>query len=288
MTETTALTQTRMLANGVEIPVLGLGTWFIDDADAAQAVRDAVEIGYRHVDTAQAYGNERGVGEGVRSAAVPREQIFVTTKLAAEVKDHDAAAAAIDESLERMGLDHLDLMLIHSPEPWADFRGGSYDEGNLAAWTALEEAQAAWKIRAIGVSNFREHDLDNLIEHGSVVPQVNQLLAHVGNTPDGLIAYCESHGILVEGYSPVAHGAILGERTVAEVAARYGASVPALCVRYLLQRGLVPLPKTADPEHMRDNAAVDFEISEEDMAALSALRFADYGEDSRFPVFSGK
>lgn len=136
----TVLKETCTLSNGVEIPRLGLGTWFIDDDKAAEAVRAAVQIGYRNIDTAQAYGNERGVGEGVRTSGVPREELFVSTKLAAEIKDYDQALAAIDGSLEKLGLDHVDLMLIHSPQPWNDFRGGDYAQGNRAAWRAMEKA----------------------------------------------------------------------------------------------------------------------------------------------------
>jgi hypothetical protein len=139
----TILNETYTLSNGVEIPQLGLGTWFIDDDKAADAVRQAISIGYRNIDTAQAYGNERGVGEGVRTSGVARDELFVSTKLAAEVKDYEGAVAAIDESLEKLGLEYVDLMLIHAPQPWEDFRGGDYSEGNLAAWRALEEAHRA-------------------------------------------------------------------------------------------------------------------------------------------------
>lgn len=179
------LDETYTLSNGVEIPKLGLGTWFIDDALAAEAVRSAISIGYRNIDTAQAYGNERGVGEGVRTSGVARDELFVSTKLAAEIKDHDAAIAAIDESLAKLDIGYIDLMLIHSPQPWDDFRGGDYAEGNLQAWRALEEAHQAGKIRAIGVSNFLEPDLENILQHGTVAPHANQVLAHAGNTPKG-------------------------------------------------------------------------------------------------------
>ncbi|MCM1943302.1 aldo/keto reductase [Streptomyces sp. G3] len=284
----TVLQETYTLSNGVEIPKLGLGTWFIDDDKAAEAVRAAVQIGYRNIDTAQAYGNERGVGEGVRTSGVPREELFVSTKLAAEIKDYDQALAAIDGSLEKLSLDHIDLMLIHSPQPWDDFRGGDYAQGNRAAWLALEEAHQAGKIRAIGVSNFQQHDLENILQDASVVPHVNQLLVHAGNTPAELLAYCESRQILVEAYSPIAHGAILKNADVQALAEKYGVSVPQLCIRYTLQLGTVSLPKTANPEHMRSNADVGFEISGTDMDALRGLRDVDYGDHSAFPVFSGK
>lgn len=282
------LDETYTLSNGVEIPKLGLGTWFIDDDKAAEAVRAAIEVGYRNIDTAQAYGNERGVGEGVRTSGVDRGDLFVSTKLAAEVKDYDGAVASIEGSLETMGLDYVDLMLIHSPQPWADFRGGDYSEGKREAWRALEDAHKAGKVRSIGVSNFLEADLENILGSCTVVPHVNQLLVHAGNTPSELLDYCADKGILVEAYSPIAHGEILDNEQVQEMAARYGVSVPQLCIRYTIQLGTVSLPKTANPEHMRANTEVDFEISDEDMAALRDLHARDYGDSSAFPVYSGK
>ena len=282
------LKESYTLSHGVRIPKLGLGTWFIDDDKAAQAVRDAVAIGYRNIDTAQAYGNERGVGEGIRTSGHPREELFVSTKLAAEIKNYDDAVMAIDGSLATMGLDHVDLMLIHSPQPWNDFRGGDYAEGNREAWRALEDAHRAGKIRAIGVSNFQQQDLENILGSCTVAPHANQLLVHAGNTPAELIAYCESKGVLVEAYSPIAHGSILANPDVRAIAEKYRATVPQLCIRYTLQLGTVSLPKTANPEHMRSNAEVDFAISDEDMDALRGLRARDYGEHSAFPVYSGK
>ena len=284
----TILNDTYTLANDVTIPKLGLGTWFIGDDQAADAVRAAIELGYRNIDTAQGYGNERGVGEGVRTSGVSREDLFVSTKLAAEIKDHDGAVAAIDESLAKLDIGYIDLMLIHAPQPWDDFRGGDYAEGNRQAWRALEEAHEAGKIRAIGVSNFLQTDLENILEHGTVTPHVNQLLVHAGNTPSELITYCQSKGILVEAYSPIAHGEILDNAQVQAMAQKYGVSVPQLCIRYTLQLGTVSLPKTANPDHMRSNAQADFEISEADMDVLKDLHDQDYGEHSALPVFSGK
>lgn len=283
------LNETYTLSNRVAIPKLGLGTWFIDDDKAADAVREAVKLGYRHIDTAQAYGNERGVGEGVCTCGVPREGLFVTTKLAAEAKTYKEAAEAIDGSLKKLGLDYIDLMLIHSPQPWADFRGGAYAEGNKEAWRALEDAYKAGKLRAIGVSNFQEEDIENILSSCTVAPMVNQLLVHIGNTPEKLMKYCEERQILTEAYSPVAHGEILKSDQVAEAAKKYGVTVPQLCIRYTLQLGAVSLPKTGNPEHMKENAAVDFVISDEDMERLKQMKpLKDYGEYSVFPVFSGK
>ncbi|PEQ11078.1 2,5-diketo-D-gluconic acid reductase [Novosphingobium sp. PC22D] len=276
------------LSNGIEIPQVGLGTWMIPDDAVAQVVRDALAIGYRHVDTAQAYANERGVGEGVRTSGLARDAVFVTTKLAAEHKDYKSAAEAIDESLRQMGLDHVDLMLIHSPQPWAEFRAGRhFHEGNLEAWQAMEDASKAGKIRAIGVSNFERADLENLIENGAIAPMVNQILAHIGNTPFDLIDYCRGKGVLVEAYSPVGHGAVLNNPDLAAIAGKYGVGIAQLSIRYCLQLGLLPLPKTANPAHMRSNIALDFTISEADMDLLKGFRGGtDYGEASVFPVFA--
>ncbi|MFN8090564.1 MAG: aldo/keto reductase [Mycobacterium sp.] len=282
------LTDTYTLSNGVTIPKLGLGTWLIDEDQASQAVRDAVEIGYRNIDSAQAYGNERGVGDGIRTGGVTRNELFVSTKLAAEIKDYNGAVAAIEESLAKLDIDYIDLMLIHSPQPWNDFRGGDYSEGNVQAWRALEEAYQAGKLRSIGVSNFQQADLDNIIEHGTVIPHVNQILVHAGNTPAELIAYCRTKNILVEAYSPIAHGEILKNEDVTAIAARYGVSVPQLCIRYTIQLGAVSLPKTANPDHMRTNAEIDFTITDEDMQVLRDLDERDYGQASVFPVYSGK
>lgn len=283
--------ETYTLSNGVQIPKLGLGTWFIPDDTAAQAVRNAVDTGYRHFDTAQAYENERGVGEGVHACGIPRSDLFVTTKLAAEVKTYAGAAEAIDGSLKRMDLDYIDLMLIHSPQPWVKVNQSEdrYVEGNREAWRALEDAYKAGKLRAIGISNFQAEDIDNLLAGCAVAPMVNQLLVHVSNTPFDLIAYSQSKGMVVEAYSPVAHGEMLKNPQVKAIADKYGVTVPQLCIRYTLQLGTLPLPKTANPGHMRDNAQVDFEISDADMDVLKQMeKIRDYGEFSGFPVYGGK
>jgi len=226
----------------------------------------------------------------LRASGVSRDQIFLTTKLAAESKSYADARDRIDASLQALGLDHIDLMLIHSPQPWAEFRdAGRYLEGNLEAWRALEEAYQAGKLRAIGVSNFERADLDNLLDNGSVEPVVNQVLAHVGNTPFDLIDYARSRGILVEAYSPVAHGAVPNDARLSTLSKKYDVSVAQLCIRYCLQLDLLPLPKTVNAAHMRDNAAVDFTISEADMESLKNMTDdTGYGEASKFPVFGKK
>ena len=276
------------LANGVGIPKLGLGTWMIPDTDTAEAVRQAVKIGYRHIDTAQAYQNERGVGEGIRTCGIDRSELFVTTKVAAEHKNYDAAAKSIDESLQKMQLDYIDLIIIHSPQPWAEFRTEKrYFEENREVWRALEDAYEAGKVRAIGVSNFLIDDLQNLLADCRIRPMVNQILLHVGETPMDLVNFCRESDIQLEAYSPIAHGAALKSEALAEIAKKYGASVAQVCIQYTLQLGAVSLPKSSNPDHIRSNAALDFTLSDEDMRLLGDIE-QDYADDARFPVFGRK
>jgi len=278
------------LSNGVKIPKLGLGTWFIKDNDVVQAVKEAAKIGYRLIDTAQAYGNETGVGEGIRQCGVKRAEMFVTTKLAAEIKSYKEAVTSIDGSLKKLGFDYIDLMIIHSPKPWPKFlEKEPYFEGNREAWKALEEAYKAGKLRSIGISNFEKADIDNILESCSVKPMVNQILVHISNTPEELIQYNHDKNILVEAYSPFGHGELFKNREVEAMAEKYKVSVSQLAIRYCLELALLPLPKTANPQHMKTNAEVDFVISGADMEVLKNVRqIQDYGENSRFPVYGKK
>lgn len=284
------LADTYTLSNGVTIPKLGLGTWFISDKDVTKAIQESAKIGYRHIDTAQAYRNERGVGDGIRSCGVKREDMFVTTKLAAEVKSYKKAVASIDQSIKTLGLDYIDMMLIHSPQPWNKF--GEQDrffKGNLEVWRALEEAYKAGKIRAIGLSNFEQSDINNILASCTVKPMFNQILAHISNTPSELIQYSQDQGILVGAYSPVAHGELLKNEEVKKIAEKYNVSIPQLSIRYVLQLGLLPIPKTANPAHMKNNTDVDFVISEADMDILRNVeRIKNYGNASMMPVYGGK
>jgi diketogulonate reductase-like aldo/keto reductase len=281
--------ETYILANGVEIPKLGLGTWMISDEMVGQAVNEALAIGYRHFDSAQAYGNERGLGEALRNSRFARHDYFVTTKLEAECKSFEDARHRIDESLAKLGLGHIDLMLIHSPQPWTEFGAKErYFEGNLEAWRALEAAYKDGKIRAIGVSNFQRDDLDNILDNSATRPAVNQILAHIGNTPFDLLRYAEEAGILIEAYSPIAHGAILKNPSLLRVADSLGVTVAQLSIRYCLELGMLPLPKTVTPSHMRSNSNLDFQISPEIMDTLMSIEpLRDYGEAGHFPVFGG-
>ncbi len=275
------------LSNGVRLPKLSLGTWLMRDDETERAVKDAIELGYRGIDTAEAYENETGIGRAIKN----RDSVFVTTKLKAEYKSYKEAKAAIDKSLIDLNLNYIDLMLIHSPQPWIEVNQSDnrYNEGNLEAWRALEDSMREGKLRAIGVSNFLREDLDNIIDNSSIRPMVNQILAHISNTPFELIEYSKAKGLVVEAYSPIAHGMALKNETIKTIATKYAATPSQLCLRYCLELGLAIIPKTSNKEHMKSNAELDFEISDEDMERLmNAERIKDYGDASFFPVYGGK
>ena len=272
------------LNNGQKIPKIALGTWQTPNDEAATAVATAIEAGYRHIDTALAYENESGVGEGLKaglkSTGLHRESIFIASKIPAEVKDYDETLRSIDESLKRLDSSYIDMMLIHAPRPWSDMgatSGYRYFRENIEVWKALESAYDAGKIRAIGVSNFEFDDLNNILAGGHVMPVVNQVRVHIWHVPTEMIDFCEQNGILVEAYSPNATGRLLNVPEVCLIAEKYHVSVPQLASRFVLQLGLLPLPKSIHEEHIRQNAQLDFEINSSDMAALLELKGGIYG-----------
>lgn len=279
-----------ILSNGVKMPQIGFGTWLIDNEKVAEAVVQAIQIGYRHIDTAQAYGNEEGVGNGIRQSRISRCELFVTTKIRAEHKDYDSALQSIYHSIDTMKLDYLDQIIIHSPQPWAEFRGSNrYFEENIAVWRALENAYDEGIVKSIGVSNFLTDDAENLIENCRIRPMVNQILAHIGNTPFRLIDFCRANDIVVAAYSPIAHGEAFKNVVIADIAKKYNVSIPQLCIKYVLNLGLIALPKTEHAKYMKENIDVNFEVSQTDMETLKNVeRIKDYGEHSYFPVFGGK
>ena len=277
------------LYNGQEIPDIGYGTWLIKNEDACKCVLMALESGYSHIDTAQAYGNEVGVGEALKKCGLKREDIYVTTKVMAEIKNYKDAKKSIEDSLKRLDLEYVDLILIHCPQPWALFRGKRrFFEENLEVWRALEEAYKEGKAKAIGVSNFLIDDLENIMNNSEIKPMANQILCHIGNTPIDVIKFCQENDIVVEAYSPIAHGRALQDKNIIEMAKKYGVSVAQLCIKYTLQLDTVSLPKASSKEHIEDNMKLDFEISEEDMIKLIKLNEIDYGMDALWPVFRKK
>lgn len=258
------------LHNGVLIPKIGYGTWQIPNEEAYDAVTAALEIGYRHIDTAFNYNNEENVGRAIRESGIPREEIFVTSKLRASAKGYDITRDYFEQTMANLGLDYLDLYLIHWPWPFSD-KFGDYDKENIECWTAMEEFYKAGRVRAIGVSNFSIADLQNLIDHCEIVPMVNQIPFYVGRDQEELLAFCKEHNILVEAYSPLATGEILNSPEIQRMAEKYGATPAQICIKYCLQRDTLPLPKSSHPERMRQNLELDFHISEDDMRILSEM-----------------
>jgi 2,5-diketo-D-gluconate reductase A len=256
---------TRTMADGNAIPQLGLGTWPLDDAGAHATVSDALGAGYRLVDTAANYGNEAGVGRAVRESDVPREEIFVTTKLPGRQHGRREALAGLDESLHRLGLDFVDLYLIHWPLPTV----GRYVE----TWEALVELQRQGKARSIGVSNFTPAQIDEIVERTGVTPVVNQIELHPQLSQAALRAWHDEHGIVTESYSPLGPDTdVLRNAEIAAIAEAHGRTPAQIVLRWHVQIGAVPIPKSADPTRLRQNLAVfDFELDAREMAAIDAI-----------------
>ncbi len=261
---------TYRLNNGVEIPAIGIGTWQIKNEEVQAPVLYALQAGYRHIDTASGYLNELGVGEAIRKSGIPRNEIFVTTKLPAEIKGYDNTRKSFYESLEQLGLEYIDLYLIHAPWPWEDMKG-DYTTGNIESWKAMEELYKQGKVRAIGVSNFTSNHIKPLLEQCNIVPMVNQISFHIGYIQKETVAYCKEHNIFVEAYAPLATGAVFKIELIHEMAKKYNVSPAQLCIAYCIQKETAAIPKSVHRERIIQNAELDFTISEEDMHALDAL-----------------
>jgi 2,5-diketo-D-gluconate reductase A len=256
------------LNNGVEIPQLGFGTFQIPPTETRAATLEALRAGYRHIDTAEMYRNEREVAQAVRDSGVPRDEIFVTSKLNNGYHDPKDAHVAFERSLAVMEFDYLDLFLIHWPMPGV----GDFVE----TWKALEEMYESGRVRAIGVSNFQTHHLDRLAAETSVTPAVNQIEIHPYFTQDDLRAYDREHGIATEAWSPIAQGDVLGDPIITGIAGRVGRTPAQVTLRWHVQRGDIVFPKSVTPSRMAENFALfDFELSDDDMAAISALSRPD-------------
>ncbi|MFC6316068.1 aldo/keto reductase [Lapidilactobacillus achengensis] len=265
------LTETYTLTNGVKIPKVAFGTWQIPNGEPAyNSVKVALENGYRHIDTAKAYGNEKSVGQAIRDSGIDRKDIFVTSKLPAEIKTYEGALKAFDETMADLDIDYLDLYIIHAPWPWGEI-GKNCDQGNLDAWRALEEVYASGRVRAIGVSNFAVRDLENLLPNAKVKPMVNQIQYYVGFTEPKITKYSEDNGLLIVAYSPLATGRMLTNEHVVAIAKKYDVTTAQLAIRFCIENGALPLPKAVTPAHIVSNKELDFTISAEDMAVLNSL-----------------
>lgn len=258
------------LPNGTAIHCVGFGTWKTPAEEATRAVEEAIHAGYRHIDTATAYRNEDAVGEGIRRAGIAREELFVTTKLWNPDQGYASTLAACDRSLQLLGMDYLDLYLIHWPHDRKYF--DNWEEMNAETWRAFEELYRAGKVRAIGVSNFRPRHVDNLLKSCTVRPMVNQVEIHPGMPQDEILAYCKQQNMVVEGWSPLSTGKIFSVPEMQALAEKYGKSIAQVCLRWSVQRGVIPLPKSVTPSRIAENAQIfDFMLEDADMATISAL-----------------
>lgn len=267
----TVLQEHFLLSNGAHLPKMGFGTWQITDPrQAYDATSTALASGYRHIDTARVYDNEESVGRAVRDSGIARTEIFVATKLPAEIKDHDEALASFETSMEAIGLDYVDLYMIHAPWPWHAI-GQDCAAGNKAVWKAMETIHRSGRAKAIGVSNFNVTDLGVILDGCATRPMVNQIRFFIGHTQPDVVEFCQREGIQLTGYSPLATGKLLTNPKIGAIAERYGKSIAQIGIRFVLQKGIAPLPKSTNADRIRQNADVDFEISNEDMAQLDAL-----------------
>jgi 2,5-diketo-D-gluconate reductase A len=270
-TSAMALSPVIELNDGHRIPQIGLGTWPLDDKQVADAVVQAVEAGYRHIDTAVKYGNEAGVGNGIRSSGLDRSELFITTKLDGEFQGQDRAVAGLDGSLKRLGLDYVDLLLIHWPLPRRD--------EFISTWKTFERLQADGKVRSIGVSNFKPAHLERLMNACDVVPAVNQIQVSPAVTRIVDIAYNSHHGIVTESYSPLGAGSdLLNAPVLGRIAQKHGKTPGQIVLRWHIEQGLVAIPKSANPQRMRENLGIfGFALDEDDITAIATL---DGGDES--------
>ncbi len=264
--------KTYELSNGVKMPKVGFGTWQIPNGDAAyNAVALALKNGYRHIDTAAAYGNEKSVGKAIKDSGIPRKDIFITTKLPAEIKNYEEAKATLLKSLELLGVDYLDLYLIHAPWPWSEM-GKDCKIGNVEVYKVFEEFYKNGKIRAIGVSNFSPSDIQNILDNCEVIPHVNQIGYFIGIDQSKAITFCKEHNIFIIAYSPLGIGYLLKNEDIFKVAEKYTVSPAQICLRYLLQKGVAPLPKSTHENRIIQNSQLDFEIAQVDMNFLDTIK----------------
>ena len=263
--------QKMKLVNGVEIPVIGFGTWEVQNGqEAYQAVLCALQNGYTHIDTAAVYGNEESVGKAILDSGIPRERLFITTKLWNQVRGYEETIEAVETSLRKLKLDYIDLYLIHWPNP-LKYRD-CWEEKNSESWRAMEDLYQMGKIKAIGVSNFLIHHLEALKKTQRIAPMVNQIKLFPGLQQEELCRYCEKEQIVLEAYSPFGTGRIFEVQELKELAQKYNKTVAQICIRYAIQKNRIPLPKSVTRERILSNLKVfDFELEEADVAFLDLL-----------------
>ncbi len=260
------------LSNGVKIPCLGFGTWQSSPDDAANSVKHALLSGYRHIDTAAQYGNEPDVGRGIRESGVPREEIFLTTKLWNDERGYETTLRAFECSLRNLGTEYIDLYLIHWPA--TPHRFDNWQELNIGTWKAFEKLYKEGRIRAIGISNFMPHHLKPLLAECEIVPMVNQIEIHPGMLQPETVNASKEQGMLIEAWSPLGTGRMLKNETLMQIAEKYAVSTAQLCLRWVLQHGYLPLAKSVTPSRIEENMKIfDFEISDEDMSMIDSMPY---------------
>lgn len=265
------ITDTYVLSNGVKIPCVGFGTWKAENGEVARkSVLAALEAGYRHVDTAAAYHNEESVGTALVESGIPREELFVTSKLMNRVRGYDSTLRAFEDSVRKLKTDYLDLYLIHWPNPI--YYRDHWQQANTETWKAFEKLYNDGRIRAIGISNFLPHHIEALLQTAEVAPHVNQIRLCPGSINQETVDYCRKHDILLEAYSPLGSGEIFHVPEMNAFAEKYGKSIGQICLRFSLQMGFLPLPKSVTPARIIENTEIfDFELEQADIDAIAAL-----------------
>lgn len=267
-----SVTDYYVLSNGTKIPCLGFGTWQSSPDDAASSVKHALLSGYRHIDTAAQYGNEPDVGRGIRESGVPREEIFLTSKLWNDERGYDTTLRAFERSLKNLGTEYLDLYLIHWPA--TPHRFDNWRQLNSGTWRAFEKLYKEGRIKSIGISNFLPHHLEALLEDAEIVPMVNQIEIHPGMLQPEAVKASLEKGMLIEAWSPLGTGRMLKNETLMSIAEKYGKSTAQLCLKWVLQHGYLPLVKSVTPSRIEENMNIfDFEISEEDMRVIDSMEY---------------
>ena len=266
-----SLTDTYELHNGIKIPCVGFGTWQTPNNETGvAAVKKALEVGYRHIDTASGYDNERSVGIAVKESGIPREEIFITSKLKNSDHGYEATVKAFEKTMEELGMEYLDLYLIHWPNP-IQFRD-NWKEANAGTWKAFEEFYKAGRIKSIGVSNFRPHHMEALLESAEVAPMVNQIRLCPGDVHKETLDYCKKHNMILEAYSPLGTGKVFDVDAMKDLAQKYGKTIAQICLRWSLQKNFLPLPKSVTPNRIEENADIfDFELNDEDVEMMTKM-----------------
>ena len=254
-----------VLSNGVKMPNLAFGTFKVNEGDDVQIILDAINVGYRHFDTAAFYNTEEALGKAIKKSGIPREEFFVTTKVWKTCMGYEGAKKSFEESLEKLDMDYVDLLLIHWPRPDAE---SDWKQLDIETWKAFEEIYKEGKAKAIGVSNFLNHHMQNILDNCEVVPMVNQIEFHPGYIQKDVVNFDKEHGIVVEAWSPLGRERVFKDEVLNELAEKYGKSVAQICLAFALQMDVVPLPKSSSIERMKQNMEIDFELEKEDFEKI--------------------